>query len=877
MRTLALVLCTSALAGEAGAQCTPAWQPGYQANGLSGSGQALASFDDGSGPRLCVGGFLFGAGTISTPDVAALANGGWSALGAGLDSTSYSLGVHALLVHDDGGGPLLYAGGEFAMSGAAAALHVARWDGSQWSQVGAGLAMDVFALASFDDGSGPALYAGGLWSPVSGSMSLARWNGSAWTTLDQTPGEFVRGLEVFDDGSGPALYAVGDLDLGGGNWDEVARWNGAGWSSVGAALSGSASTVHAFDDGTGSALYIAGSFSQAGGIPANYVARWNGASWSSLGSGLGGGSQPSALTHFDDGSGPKLFVGGDLALPGGAGYGSVVCWNGSSWSIPGGGTDGLIHALGVHDDGTGAALYATGDFTSAGGVTVRGIARWNGSAWSNPDSTPNAGAGYSMLALVAHDDGTGVALYASGTIHAEPAKFDGTSWTALGGGVDGNVYALVSHDDGSGRALFAGGNFAHAGGQPAANVARWNGTSWSALGSGTDNTIECFLPYDDGSGMKLYAGGAFLQAGGVAAVHIARWNGSSWSNVGAGIPGVNSVYSLAAFDDGSGMKLWAQGSGTLGTYRWNGTSWSQAGFSDGMVLCAFDDGHGPRLYLGAGQPAAVKRWNPIQGWQPAGSGLWGSIHMLAVFDDGSGPALYAGGYTDTAHWETSNLARWDGQSWSSVGTGITGNDPSIMAMAVARLGASPAPSLFVGGSFTGAGALASASMAEWRGCGAVGTPFCFGDLATSGCPCANKGAWRHGCENSATTGGAVLRALGTTQPDTLQLESTGELPTAPSVVLQGSAVSAPIVFGDGVRCVGGALKRMYVHSAVGGALLVPAAGDLSVSARSAALGDPIAPGSMRAYQVYYRDPSGSFCAPPAGNAWNVSSAVRIGW
>src|SRR6185369_3471343 len=114
---------------------------------------------------------------------------------------------------------------------------------------------------------------------------------------------------------------------------------------------------------------------------------------------------------------------------------------------------------------------------------------------------------------------------------------------------------------------------------------------------------------------------------------------------------------------------------------------------------------------------------------------------------------------------------------------------------------------------------ASASLAEWSGCAALGTPFCLGDLASSGCPCANVGSWRHCCENSAATGGSRLRASGTTQPDTVQLESTGELATALSIVLQGNTLIAPVAFGDGVRCVGGTLKRLYVHNAAGGALL----------------------------------------------------------
>jgi hypothetical protein len=73
------------------------------------------------------------------------------------------------------------------------------------------------------------------------------------------------------------------------------------------------------------------------------------------------------------------------------------------------------------------------------------------------------------------------------------AKWDGLSWSALGGGVSGSlgvfsfpiVEALAVFHDGGGAALYAGGSFTTAGGIPAANIARWNGTTWSALGSGS--------------------------------------------------------------------------------------------------------------------------------------------------------------------------------------------------------------------------------------------------------------------------------------------------------------------------------------------------------------------------------------------------------
>ena len=136
-----------------------------------------------------------------------------------------------------------------------------------------------------------------------------------------------------------------------------------------------------------------------------------------------------------------------------------------------------------------------------------------------------------------------------------------------------------------------------------------------------------------------------------------------------------------------------------------------------------------------------------------------------------------------------------------------------------------------------------------------------------------------GCANSqAGSAGAWLTSSGTTSPDTVVFTSTGELPVALSIVLQGTVeLSGGVLYGDGVRCVGGTLKRLYTKNAVGGVVTAPVGGDLSVTARSAALGDPIAPGTTRFYQVYYRDPAPAFCPSPLGNTFNTSSGNRIDW
>jgi hypothetical protein len=43
------------------------------------------------------------------------------------------------------------------------------------------------------------------------------------------------------------------------------------------------------------------------------------------------------------------------------------------------------------------------------------------------------------------------------------------------------------------------------------------------------------------------------------------------------------------------------------------------------------------------------------------------------------------------------------------------------------------------------------------------------------------------------------------------------------------------------------------------------------AAQSAALGDPIAPGSVR------RDPNPTFCVPPDRDTWNATNGVKVVW
>lgn len=145
---------------------------------------------------------------------------------------------------------------------------------------------------------------------------------------------------------------------------------------------------------------------------------------------------------------------------------------------------------------------------------------------------------------------------------------------------------------------------------------------------------------------------------------------------------------------------------------------------------------------------------------------------------------------------------------------------------------------------------------------ALFTPVCVqGRYGVGACPCANPplqaGA---GCNNSSATGGALLSAAGSASiaNDTLQLNMTGGKPNGATVLLQGrtelSLLSGSVAFGQGLRCVGGNLLRLYVVGAVGGAASFPPAGNPSIVARSGALGDALNAGITRVYTSYYRDP-----------------------
>ena len=345
------------------------------------------------------------------------------------------------------------------------------------------------------------------------------------------------------------------------------------------------------------------------------------------------------------------------------------------------GANGPVYALALSGEGT---LYVGGGFTIAG-VNANYVAKWDGSAWSSL----GGGLDGPVYALAA--DGAGN-VYAGGAFWSAPsgnyvmvnfiAKWNGSTWSAMRNGMDAPVRALKLNSAGH---LIAGGHFTRAGSTTVNYVARWDGSNWRAMGSGVGNSVFSLATV----GTNVYVGGTFTTAGGIPANRIAKWNGVAWSALGTGVEGPGAWEQ--DIDDG----YWY---------------WYPAGEED-TVYALTTDGAG-NVYAGgsftnAGGVAAnrVAKWNGSE-WSTLGDGLeQGSVFTLCIDAAGN---LFAGGMFGASGTDPmSRLAMWDGNVWSSVDSGMNGT--------VRALAADGAGAVYMGGMFTQAGSVRMNRVTKWEG------------------------------------------------------------------------------------------------------------------------------------------------------------------
>lgn len=476
---------------------------------------------------------------------------------------------------------------------------------------------------------------------------LARYNGTNWATLGASPNGPVDRLLVLGNGD---LIAAGRFTaIGAQPMAHIARWDGTSWSPLGTGVDDKIRTMAL---GANGELIVGGDFTIAGGIAANHIASWNGSSWSALG--LGTNSPVSTLTLLPNG---HLAVGGFFLQAGGITAQCIADWDGTTWSQLGGNANSFVIDSVLLPNGD---LLVTGQFWQIGGQQITGTAVWNGTNWSAPTSPINAkvtttlatgqqllwpyvdtGSGYVVVGrgfnggfYKADLDSVGN-LYVTGSftdvlgvpaVHV--ARYDGTNWSALGGGIpttNGGVYAMcvAANDE-----LYCGGAFNLASGAPGDYLLHWNGSAWTAPGGGTNARVDALVPRVGGG---VIVGGAFTMAGGVAASGIAEWDGQAWTTMG-NVAG--SCWGLGRMRNGDIIAIGYFTNPASRVIRWDGSTWSAIpGNFDSTVYCV----------------AELPDSSFVVG------GLFTSVNGIA----------------------TGGIARWDGSTWSALGANTLGSQTSL--------------------------------------------------------------------------------------------------------------------------------------------------------------------------------------------------------
>ncbi|MEQ8875704.1 MAG: GC-type dockerin domain-anchored protein [Phycisphaerales bacterium] len=454
-----------------------------------------------------------------------------------------------------------------------------------------------------------------------------------------------------------------------------------------------------------------------------------------------------AMASWDHGSGPGLYVAGNLYFAGEAFAGNVARWDGERWAALGDaksapdarpGPDRDVLDMVVYDDGSGESLYVAGSFGSVDGEPVSGIARWNGQRWSDVGGGIRGPGGAYVFALEVYDG----ALYAAGWFTSAGgvsasniARWDGTAWTPLGGGLNERALTLAVVDDGTGEVLCVGGRFNEASGTPVQRVACWDGSAWQAVGEGLPDGFSLTLTsHDQGDGEVLYALGDFFVPG--FEQRLYRWTGDEWTTLP--LPELSSSKNLVSLNSDGRRSLYAIGAfytpeleSFARVARWDGASWTFEAPADDYLFSYFaqdaivhDDGTGPAFYLGGffnnvgGVGASnIARFDG-QAWTGLGDqmGVDREVASLTRWDDGTGQAVYAAGtFLSAGDTLVHRVARLDANGWSA----LTGPDGVIgldaQAYAIAAYDDGDNSELYVGGFFNRAGGQPASKIARWNG------------------------------------------------------------------------------------------------------------------------------------------------------------------
>ncbi|MEM8600882.1 MAG: hypothetical protein AAGF99_13265, partial [Bacteroidota bacterium] len=319
-------------------------------------------------------------------------------------------------------------------------------------------------------------------------------------------------------------------------------------------------------------------------------------------------------------------------------------------------------------------------------------------------------------------------------------RWTGTVWDPidLGASTNDRVFALAFAPNGD---LYLGGAFTELRGVTVNHIARWDGTTFSPLGQGLEGRVQSLL-FDDATGLLYvggqdnspgFSGGTNTDGSFVASNKIIAWDGAAWQPLGRGVQGERfAIIEAMTLDPISGDLLIsgdvfnglvnADGSvvrvGNVG--RWNGSVWSKVGNAD-FDYSVYDLTFGPDDALYVVHEGLSARLGTL--WRLGADDRWERVAeftgddplSLTVYED---RLVVGGGFegvipTGQAGLSLPGIAAYDPADgrWSALGNGITLPYPfsprGVADFAVAG------DALWAAGGFTLAGGRPSVQVGRW--------------------------------------------------------------------------------------------------------------------------------------------------------------------
>jgi hypothetical protein len=306
-------------------------------------------------------------------------------------------------------------------------FYVRRWNGTSWDNLGGAITANA---SDFNGPWGPpmiapiagqkllATFAQQFSGATNASTYTFLWNGTTWSQLgagvNGVAGAYCGYPGVVGDTSGNPVVACQELGSGINKDMWAWSWNGTTWVNMGGAVTNG---THACNTGwTGMALdstnaplmaYAEGN----GTIQSIYVKRWNGSSWASLGTTASGTDSAGNFGFTVDSTGAPVV---SYQKYDGTNYNTVVTrWNGSAWVqvgstlMIGNGYSFLDHAPLAPLPAGNLVLASTTFQTGAGGLNGYRVYKWDGSNWTGLGGDLYGPASHYVLSAAVTIDGTG--------------------------------------------------------------------------------------------------------------------------------------------------------------------------------------------------------------------------------------------------------------------------------------------------------------------------------------------------------------------------------------------------------------------------------------------------------------------------------------